>query len=77
MKAIEPTCCECGKRLVKVGSGLLCIEGHGRIMPIDELMDATEVPVDHSRCERMVQIPLSYRSISAILNYHNRVGAKS
>lgn len=77
MEAIEPTCCECGKRLVKAGSGLLCIEGHGRIIPIDELMDATEVPVDHSKCERIVQIPISLRSLGAIYNFHMRHAGRS
>jgi hypothetical protein len=75
MNKIEPTCEVCGKRLVKVASGLLCIEGHGRILPNDEFTDRNVLPSDHSQCERMIQIPLSIKSLGAILNYRNRHGA--
>lgn len=72
MNKIEPTCDECGKRLIKVASGMLCVEGHGRILPIDEFSDRNVMPTDHSKCERMIQIPLSIRSLGAIINFHNR-----
>jgi hypothetical protein len=73
MNKIEPTCEVCGKRLVKVASGLLCIEGHGRILPNDEFTDRNVLPSDHSHCERMIQIPLSVKSLGAIYKYRLRV----
>ena len=59
--AIHPTCDECGRQLVKVRSGLVCIEGHGRIIPIDEYVDRSKIPVDHSKCEKIQQQPFAFQ----------------
>ena len=53
--SIHPTCEICGKELVKVKSGLLCMEGHGPIVPLDEFIDRSKVPVEHKHLERMKQ----------------------
>ncbi len=53
---IHPTCKICGKELVKVVSGLVCIEGHGKILPVEEFEDINDMPTNHSDCERLGQM---------------------
>lgn len=74
MKPIEPICPHCGKLMIKVSGGLTCIDGHTRILPVREFEDRSVLPTKHSHCERMVQVPLSYRSLAAICDYHERYG---
>lgn len=73
MKPIEPNCPHCGKLMIKVSGGLTCMEGHTRILPVQEFEDTTVLPTMHGHCEKMVQIPLSYKSLGAIYNYYSRV----
>ena len=50
--AITPSCPTCGQTLMKTTSGLVCPDGHGRIVPLEEFVDRSLVAVDHSQCPR-------------------------
>jgi hypothetical protein len=76
MEPIEPNCPVCGKLLVKVSSGLTCIEGHTKILPVAEFEDVSVMPTKHSHCERIIQIPLRYKSLAAIYHFHLRAGGR-
>lgn len=53
MKPVKPTCPTCGRELVLVASGAVCIEGHGRITPLGEYEAENRRPVTVRGLERV------------------------
>ncbi len=43
---INLTCEECGAELIRVHSGLVCPDGHGRIKPVGETQDRSFLPIN-------------------------------
>lgn len=39
-------CDECGELLLRLDSGFVCPEGHGRILPLGEAQDVYDVPIN-------------------------------
>ena len=57
-KGIIPSCSICGEPLVKVMSGLVCLTGHGPIIPLQEFCEQSPLLVNHAACETIKQIAM-------------------